>query len=345
VDAPGAVAVSSGAVAAPPALARLTRLADDVYLTLHVAPMGFTLVLPLLGAAAAGESLGGARTAALLALAASFHLFAYGLNDVMDLPIDRTEPLRAGDPLVRGALSPGTLLWLALLQLPVMGAIAAGTRLSPRAVAALVVAVACLAAYDRWGKTASAPLATDAVQGAGWAALLLVGVPAGAPLSGRPAVAAVMVVLYILLVNGVVGPLRDLPNDFARGARTTAIVLGARPRGAGVHVPAPVAAYAFALHAAVTAGGLVLLRDAARPAWWLACALGAAATLLMAGAGRALRSPAHLVWVGGAWIATSLAFLIIAAAHRAAAELHATLQAAFVIPVALMFLRRWLVTR
>ena len=35
--------------------------------------------------------------------------------------------------------------------------------------------------------------------------------------------------MYILLVNGVNSSLRDLANDFAFGARTTAIWLGARP--------------------------------------------------------------------------------------------------------------------
>jgi hypothetical protein len=36
-------------------------------------------------------------------------------------------------------------------------------------------------------------------------------------------------VAYTLFMNGIHGGLRDLANDFARGARTTAIFLGARP--------------------------------------------------------------------------------------------------------------------
>ena len=41
--------------------------------------------------------------------------------------------------------------------------------------------------------------------------------------------AAGFIIVYILLVNGINGSLRDLVNDYAFGTRTTAIWLGARP--------------------------------------------------------------------------------------------------------------------
>ena len=325
-------------------LSRFTRCVDDTYLALHVAPMGFSLVLPLLGSATSPGLAGGRQVALLLALAASFHVFAYALNDVLDLPIDRTEPLRAGDPLVRGAIRPRTVLGLAFVQLPVMAALGAALGFGGRGWTALAVAVACLAAYDRWGKSCPLPPLMDGVQGVGWAALLATGVPGAGPLTERPMLAASLVVAYVLLVNGIVGPLRDLPNDFARGARTTAIVLGARPDGRGIRVPPLAGAWALALSAAVAGAGFALLRGAPIRVLGVSALSGVATLGLMVAAAHDLARRRHLVVVGGAWIATSLAFVVLAAGHRATPPLAEALVAAFLLPVLLMFVRRWLVS-
>jgi 4-hydroxybenzoate polyprenyltransferase len=59
------------------------------------AVLGFSLLLPLAGAATVASDVSMAQVAALLAVAFAFHMFGYVSNDVFDLPIDRTEPLRA----------------------------------------------------------------------------------------------------------------------------------------------------------------------------------------------------------------------------------------------------------
>ncbi|MGQ0647341.1 MAG: UbiA family prenyltransferase [Gemmatimonadaceae bacterium] len=330
---------------APTSRARLTRLADDIYLTLHVAAMGFTLVLPLLGAAVANVSPEPGRVLTLLGIALSFHLFAYWFNDVVDLPLDRTEPLRRDDPLVRGAISPRTMVILAWLQLPVMTAIAIAGAIPVRASVTLAVAVGCLAAYDVWGKRVATPIVTDAVQGTGWAGLLLVGVPGDLPLSGPPLAAAGIVLLYVLLINGIVGPLRDLANDLARGARTTAILLGARPSGAGVRLSPTAASYAMLLHATVIAVGLLFLRGATPAAFLAGAVLATGATLLGEMARRTLTSPSQLALSGAGYIAASLGFVIVSVAHRADPALVAPLLTAFATPVGVMILRTCLVAR
>ena len=65
---------------------------------------------------------------------------------------------------------------------------------------------------------------------------------------------AAYVAVYTLLFNGVHGPLRDLDNDFASGARTTAVFLGARPARDGGR---PVVPRAVAIYAAVVRAGLI----------------------------------------------------------------------------------------
>jgi hypothetical protein len=60
--------------------------------------------------------------------------------------------------------------------------------------------------------------------------------------------------LLILMVNGLHGALRDLANDAASGARTTAILFGARAAADGaLHVPPALVAYAGLLQAALVA--------------------------------------------------------------------------------------------
>ncbi|NTW00781.1 MAG: UbiA family prenyltransferase [Oscillochloris sp.] len=58
------------------------------------------------------------RTLGLLGVAAAFHAFAYVHNDVCDLELDRTQPLRTEYPLVRGDISPRAALAVALACVP-----------------------------------------------------------------------------------------------------------------------------------------------------------------------------------------------------------------------------------
>lgn len=236
---------------------RLRQLALDLYRGLRLSASGASLVLPLLGAASAAGGLTGRRAARLLAVAGAFHAFAYVHNDVCDLEIDRTQPLRAAYPLVRGAIGPRAALAIAgacgaaafALDGAGRGKGGGGRR------ALLAAALGLMGAYNQWGKRCPFPPLTDLAQGLGWAALIGYGAAAA---GGRPtrltALLATYEVLLILMVNGVHGALRDLGNDAARGARTTAIMLGASERpGGGLAVPPALAAYALALQAALLA--------------------------------------------------------------------------------------------
>lgn len=275
----------------------------DSLLRLHL--YFFSGCLPLLGAAAAivsapTDAVAGARSipwtlpAGLLLVALGFHAFAYVLNDVVDLAIDRHNPWRGHDPMVRGALGRGTALAIAaaaaLASMPLAHALG-----GLRALLALVAGCACIVVYDVYGKRTRVPPLTDAVQGLAWACLVLVGAAAasrgeapistaGAGLAGRVdvlnsaataltpvasgapelfttiqgAFSAVTWIafahsgLFVLALNGVHGGLRDLGSDLAHGARTTAVVLGARLDADGrLHVTWPLRAFAAAATLAV----------------------------------------------------------------------------------------------
>ena len=279
------------------------RAAIAVYLTIRVSALGFTLVLPLAGAASVAEHPGFARMGGLLLVALSFHVFAYVLNDVVDLWLDRSEPLRADSPLVQGAVGCGKLIALAWVQLPIAFGLAWALGAHRAALAMLGLAFAAMALYDGYGKRCRWPLLTDAVQSIGWCALVGVGAwwdgPVPAPLTGW---IAGYVFFCVMLVQGVHGGLRDLANDQRGGARTTAIWLGAQPAvGTGIVLSRSMVVYAVLLQAALWVTGL--------------------GALAVAAASLRLAEPEPLLgWVGGvsALLAAATVALVLAYRRRAA---------------------------
>ncbi|MCB0032891.1 MAG: UbiA prenyltransferase family protein [Anaerolineales bacterium] len=204
---------------------------DDARLFIRLPALGFTLLLPLLGSASVWPVLDGRLLVGLLCAAVCFHNFSYVLNDVVDLPIDRTQPQRAHYPLVRGRISAVQALAFALLQYPLALLVTWWLRGSEAVYAWLTAAFVLMGIYDVWGKRFFYPPLTDIAQGVGWAALVFY----GALLVQQEVVVltillAAFIAGFITLLNGVHASLRDLDNDLQWGLRTTAIVLGARPR-------------------------------------------------------------------------------------------------------------------
>lgn len=226
----------------------------DRFVRLHF--LVFSGVWPLMGAVSVRPALGARQIATLLGATLCFHCFAMVLNDVIDLPIDRREPRRQNDPLVRGAVRPWQALLFALAQpiltIPLTMMLGGGSL----AYTALAVGFAAMAAYDLWGKRCPFPPLTDALQGIGWGSLAVYAACAG---GATPTALTWLVAAYVtgftLLFNGIHGPLRDLENDLANGAKTTALLLGARPKaGRGTPVvPAAVAAYGWTVLAILLA--------------------------------------------------------------------------------------------
>jgi 4-hydroxybenzoate polyprenyltransferase len=93
----------------------------NVYLFIRFPALVFTLILPLSGAATASTEFTLGQLVTLILVGLMFHTFAYALNDVIDLPIDRTHPMRQNEPMVRGMILPKQALFIALVQVPYRG--------------------------------------------------------------------------------------------------------------------------------------------------------------------------------------------------------------------------------
>jgi hypothetical protein len=73
------------------------------------------------------------------------------------------------------------------------------------------------------------------------------------------------VVLAIIVVNGVHGAVRDLANDHAHGARTTALWLGGRVDESGATIPTRLWVYGIVFHVADVSVLIAALATDARP--------------------------------------------------------------------------------
>ena len=234
---------------------RIGRGLLDVYVFVRFPALSFSLVLPLLGAGGAVRDLRAGQVAGLCAVAALFHVFAYVSNDVIDLPIDRTEPLRRESPLVRGTIRRRWAVAIALVQVPLAFLVAAGLGGGAWSMGALAAAFVLMTVYNLRGKRSRFPPITDAVQALGWVLLAVFGVAA---VGARPTAATVLLgahtFVLVLIVNGIHGGLRDLANDHRCGASTTALLLGARAEPGGrLFLPTPLLGYAVALQALLLA--------------------------------------------------------------------------------------------
>jgi 4-hydroxybenzoate polyprenyltransferase len=270
------------------------RLFDaDRFLRIHY--VAFSLMLVLLGAFALGLLpkspdyalyLDGWYLAALLGVAICFHIWAFVLNDVMDFEIDLKQERRQNDPLVGHRIARSSALGLAVACVPTALILTFLMRAPLEAYEILILGIALMAAYNRWGKRCPFPPLTDFVQASAWACLPLFAATAAEPVivaqggvipEGRWLLVWAIAVWgggFILIINGIHGGLRDLANDRACEARTTAIYLGAEVvSGQQSRSNLKIAAFAYGVHALMFA----------LPTWYL---IGYAAS----GAGRALAS-------------------------------------------------------
>lgn len=232
----------------------LRRAVIELDRAIRIHFLGASIMIALLGAASVSPQLGTDVLLALLVVALCFHTYAYVLNDVVDLRVDRNQPLRAQDPLVRGAVGPRQALAVALLQIPMAILVTRWIGGGELAYFSLGCGFGLMAIYNVWGKRCVVPPLTDGVQGLAWGCLGLY----GAAIAGSPtvltAVAAGYMAGFILLINGIHGGLRDLENDLRCSRRTTAIFLGARPLGdAALNISASVRVFSFSVQVALLA--------------------------------------------------------------------------------------------
>jgi 4-hydroxybenzoate polyprenyltransferase len=250
---------------------------------LTAAGLGMSSVV--IGHASAGGSLPRSVLIGLLLVGLTFHVVAFALNDLFDLELDRTDPTRAGSPLVAGRITPlaagiviaATAVASFVLDWLFFGV--SGARGGASGTVALAAGYACLVFYDAFSKALPVPLVADAVQGAGWACLVWYGAVRGGGATAGTTLAALFVFGFVVIVNAVHGGLRDLRNDSRRGARTAAIVFGATLQGDVVTVPPLLRGLAWLVQLGLAAIALVSPYGVrGGPGWWVVWYLVALAT-------------------------------------------------------------------
>lgn len=192
---------------------------------------GFTSLLVLLSAGVVEPQPDAGLIVVLILVAVNFHCFGYVHNDVVDLPVDRTAPLRGNDPLVTGKISPRAALVFAWANLLASFAIAYAIGATWQVHGMLVLGYLATIVYNLYGKRFRFPFVTDAVQGVAWISIALVGSLLTGKTDGLSYVIAGFGFGFIFLINGVHGGLRDLVNDRMHGRINTAIFFGAHAVG------------------------------------------------------------------------------------------------------------------
>ena len=216
----------------------------DIQHFLRFEYLPFAMSLPLLGAASVSPGPAPAQIAALIGAAAAFHVYTGITNDLADLPLDRTQPMRAEYPLVKGTIRPWQALVVALVQIPIAIALTIWQRGSAWAYAAFGLGLVSITFYNVWGKRTPFPIATDFAQGVAFASLSLYGAAVVGDMTPLTPIVFAAVTTWMMLTN-LLGGLRDLPSDFNHGARTTPIQFGARPAGDGQTHPRSLQVYAY----------------------------------------------------------------------------------------------------
>jgi 4-hydroxybenzoate polyprenyltransferase len=231
----------------------------DVQHFLRVEYLPFAMSLPLLGAASVSGRISLGRIIALLGAALAFHIYTGITNDLADLPLDRTQPMRAEYPLVKGTIRPWQALMIALIQIPIAAALTALQNGGAWAYAALGLGLVSITVYNVWGKRTPFPVVTDLVQGIAFASMALYGAAVSGSITPVTWIVFVSIVAWMMQTN-LLGGLRDLASDYNHGARTTPILLGARPKDSGQIHPRAMRVYAYEWETVMIGlGALVLI--------------------------------------------------------------------------------------
>jgi 4-hydroxybenzoate polyprenyltransferase len=322
---------------------------SEIYQFIRFPVLNFSVILPLLGAVTATARLTDDQILGLVAVGVAFHIFAYVLNDVIDLPIDLTEPLRQESPLVRGIIRPRHALVFALAQIPLAILCTVWLRGGALAYITLVAGFATMTVYDLWGKRLSFPPLTDAIQGVGWAALAFYGVAVvGRPPTSLTAALLTYVFVLVLMLNGVHGALRDLKNDLQCGARTTAILLGAYPKSdLEIRLPTRLRFYALVLQALLLGSSLVPLLGNwygyESKAWRVTTALEllitAAILYCFVRAMKSVGDRWNMIFFGILHLFLLLGFLVAPFLYRVDGVLRVVLLTVYLVPILAMWLR------
>ena len=208
----------------------------SISLFLRVEYLPFAILLPIYGAFSTTSRISLNQLGWLALSAFLIHIYICLLNDVVDLELDKTHPLRAHYPLVRGVIKPSTALLMALVPIPIVYYLTYFLGGGVWAFTGITLGFVMMGIYDIWGKKTRVPLLIDIVQGVGFAGIILF----GADIVGEPGRLSLMVFLAATLWmvhTNLYGGFRDVETDTAFGLYTTAIMFGVKRDGSRILIP------------------------------------------------------------------------------------------------------------
>ena len=228
--------------------------------------LSVAVIFPLIGSATSTTHLTGFHLLGILGGAFAFHIYVSLLNDIIDLPLDRTNPARADYPLVSGRISLSIALFITLTQIPIAMSVIYWQSGSTTAYFAMALAFGMMTIYNIWGKRSSFPPGIDVIQGIGFSSLALYGAALTGGLTSLSWLTFALGVLWMVIIN-LLGGLRDLHSDLAFGVNTTPIFLGMRPSGKEETLPSFVPNYGYILHGLMMAGSILVISWIDYPVW------------------------------------------------------------------------------
>ncbi|MEM1096755.1 MAG: UbiA family prenyltransferase, partial [Bacteroidota bacterium] len=199
----------------------------DIEALFRLSAIAPSMVLPMLGSASVSPDLSLYQLAGIGMIGFNAHIFGYVLNDVIDLPLDRTEPRKKNHPLVRGSIATKPALLFALIQAPMAMSIAAIINFDIASLSILVTSFLLVILYNTYGKKTSFPIFFDLILGVSASLFVIFGAfIEGHHINQTTAIISFYSLIYITSINSIHGGIRDIENDAKCNSITTPIKLG-----------------------------------------------------------------------------------------------------------------------
>jgi len=187
--------------------------------------VGFTSIIPVMGAAAAGVPTLSAFFV-LLAIGVLVHIFGFTMNEYRDIDVDRLSPDLNEKPLVKGSISPRTAWWI--FQISWVLALIVNAVVFREILSFILLAVSIIfgAVYNRCSKRLGYMEFTLAA----WVFFFVLS--GNAAVTGDISELGVMVAavafFQILFNTGISGAFKDIDHDPAGKGATTPLRMGVR---------------------------------------------------------------------------------------------------------------------
>lgn len=306
-----------------------------VFWFLRIPMIGFSLGPAIVGAATGKSDVRVSTVCEIAILALFFHIPIMLVNDIIDLKIDRCDPLRARSPLVLGLITVKAAWLIAGTSFAVMMLLVFALFPGPWLAISLLIGVCAVTVYNVWGKACRFPIATDFIQSVGWSALGYFGALAAGGAGKQTYFLCAALVFFTMLVNAY-GSLRDIRADGLASGFTTVMLLGAWMSREGPVITSRLAVYFVSLYSVllgISLSALLTSHGTPKIASCVSLCLFLVSLAISSRAFRGVRSESHLYVLGAASITVGFAGVAALSATAHYSFVPALAFAVFLLPM------------